>query len=123
MHILGIQEAATRSDRLKPVLSATRRFSRLSQTTERMPDKGVLRSPYRVAPSETGDAVGASQMTVMLAKPALSRLAWLCDARVHDLQKCIKEKEVGPDEVSAAENDITYFKGLAAQLRSAARDG
>ncbi len=63
--------------------------------------------------------------TITLGKTALSRLAWLCDARVAYLKKCIKENEenfgndMDVEEVADAGDDIAFFEGLAVQLRSA----
>jgi hypothetical protein len=66
----------------------------------------------------------ALNTTITVSRGALSRLAWLCDARVHFLRKCLKENEenfgndLGEDDISDAEMDIAYFEGLASQLRS-----
>lgn len=58
--------------------------------------------------------------TVSLTRRALSALITLCDARAHNLRKMIERGELADeDEVSDAENDETYFVGLALMLREA----
>jgi len=67
----------------------------------------------------------SKETTLTLSKMALSRLTWLCDARVHSLRKFAAEHANDPDaenDVSDADNDATYYAGLAAMLRNA-RDG
>jgi hypothetical protein len=64
-------------------------------------------------------------IAVNLTHRAISRLAALCDARAHSLHKFIAENNGKPDEeddVSEAEEDVTYLEGLAQMLRNS-RDG
>jgi hypothetical protein len=67
--------------------------------------------------------VSDSKTTITLSRGTLSRLAWLCDDHVYFLRSLLKGNEenfgndLSKDDTSDVENDITYFEGLAFQLR------
>ncbi len=58
--------------------------------------------------------------TVKLELPVMSRLAWLCDREVHRLKKFSDEHAAdieSEDDVAEADNDLTFWVGIAKILR------